>query len=579
MRDTESEDSDEDDDKNFNDMDYPYNQNVTCIAHNFQGYDSYFIMQYLHSYGVIPEVVSRGGKLISIKVKDTTIRFIDSLSFLPMPLSKLPKTFGIKELKKGYFPHRFNTIENKDYVGSYPDISMFDPDKMSESARGDFFAWYNQKQNEVFNLRQELIDYCISDVDILRRCCLSFRHIFKQVTTLNDGKDKEGVDPFSNGLITIASACNYVFARNFLQPNTIAIFPPSGYQTIDNHSFASMEWLSYESKQRGIHINHARNGGEQRLGPCRVDGASFEPKIIFEFMGCLFHGCPKCYRPDSKNPFTDVNMSDTYLKTLQKSEFLKENFPEFEYVEIWEHEWKEIKRSLTPIEKQEVLDVPFIHPTINPRDAFFGGRTNAARLFYEVNSNEEIHYIDFTSLYPYCNKYGTYPVGHPEILASKNMSTDINDYFGLVKCTVDPPKNLLHPVLPYRNSGKLMFPLCRTCVEMQCQNTCTHSVDERALTGTWVTTEVQKARKLLLQNADKELVTTICECAMNVLKGSVPITAAHKKKLSRHKKNLRDISNKKISAIKGKQILIQKGGFLGLVLKPILQTLGSLLLK
>ena len=28
---------------------------------------------------------------------------------------------------------------------------------------------------------------------------------------------------------------------------------------------------------------------------------------------------------------------------------------------------------------------------------------------------EEISYIDVTSEYPYVNKYGTYPVGHPDI--------------------------------------------------------------------------------------------------------------------------------------------------------------------
>ncbi|XP_071948939.1 uncharacterized protein [Antedon mediterranea] len=318
-------------------------------------------------------------------------------------------------------------------------------------------------------------------------------HIFKQVTVLNDTVDKDGVDPFSNGLITIASACSYVFARNFLKPDSIAIFPPSNFETIDNHSFMSMEWLSYESKRRGINIHHARNGGEKVFGPYKIDGASFDPNIIFEFMGCMFHGCKKCYRSDTKNPFTGVTMADSYLTTIKKSEFLKQNFPQFEYVEIWEHEWKELKRSLPPLYRQEILDVPYIHPTLNPRDAFFGGRTNAARLFYEANEDEEIHYVDFTSLYPYCNKYGTYPVGHPEILASKNMSTDINDYFGLIKCTIEPPKHLLHPVLPYRFNGKLMFPLCRTCVENQCQVSCTHSTDERTLDGSWVTTEVQKA--------------------------------------------------------------------------------------
>jgi hypothetical protein len=34
-------------------------------------------------------------------------------------LSKMPKTFGLSELKKGYFPHLFNTPDNQKFVGYY----------------------------------------------------------------------------------------------------------------------------------------------------------------------------------------------------------------------------------------------------------------------------------------------------------------------------------------------------------------------------------------------------------------------------------------------------------------------------
>ncbi|KAL1280041.1 hypothetical protein QQF64_014641 [Cirrhinus molitorella] len=57
-----------------------------------------------------------------------------------------------------------------------------------------------------------------------------------------------------------------------------------------------------------------------------------------------------------------------------------------------------------------------------------------------------------------------------------------------------PPRKLLHPILPIRCSGKLMFPLCRTCAEEQCNVLpCTHTDDERAILGTWVSLELLKA--------------------------------------------------------------------------------------
>ena len=62
----------------------------------------------------------------------------------------------------------------------------------------------------------------------------------------------------------------------------------------------------------------------------------------------------------------------------------------------------------------------------------------------------------------------------------------------MIKCKVLPPRELYFPVLPSRINGKLVFPLCRTCAEVQ-QSKCNHSIEEKCLEGTWVTLEVQEA--------------------------------------------------------------------------------------
>ncbi|XP_033103137.1 uncharacterized protein LOC117105940, partial [Anneissia japonica] len=107
------------------------------------------------------------------------------------------------------------------------------------------------------------------------------------------------------------------------------------------------------------------------------------------------------------------------------------------------------------------------------------------------NPNETIKYVDFTSLYPFVNKVGIYPIGHPIIITEHFK--DITEYEGVIKCKVLPPKGLYHPVLPYRASGRLMFPLCSKCCESLVQSPCEHSDDDRALEGTWVTLELIKA--------------------------------------------------------------------------------------
>ena len=100
-------------------------------------------------------------------------------------------------------------------------------------------------------------------------------------------------------------------------------------------------------------------------------------------------------------------------------------------------------------------------------------------------------YVDFTSLYPWCNKNTYNVVGHPQII-TENFR-DVSTYFGLIKCTVLPPRGLFHPVLPYRTQNKLMFPLCKTCTDTLNQNPCTHTDEERAILGTWCHVELMKA--------------------------------------------------------------------------------------
>ena len=79
---------------------------------------------------------------------------------------------------------------------------------MSPDAKEKFMEWHRgmKENNHVFNFREEILTYCRSDVDILRRCCLEFRELFCDITE---------IDPFKKCL-TIASACNLVHVSNEL---------------------------------------------------------------------------------------------------------------------------------------------------------------------------------------------------------------------------------------------------------------------------------------------------------------------------------------------------------------------------
>ena len=98
----------------------------------------------------------RGAKVLTLSVDMLKIKFIDSLSFIPMSLANFPKTFGLTELAKGYFPHHFNTLENQQYLGPLPEPWYYDPEGMSPDARKKFFDWYDplKENNYVFDFAQ-----------------------------------------------------------------------------------------------------------------------------------------------------------------------------------------------------------------------------------------------------------------------------------------------------------------------------------------------------------------------------------------------------------------------------------------
>ena len=488
-------------------------RDCTVLAHNGKAYDTYFLLRYVVNNAMTPSLIYNGSKIMSMEIKALNIRVLDSLNFLPMRLAALPKAFGLTELKKGYFPHLFNTARNQNYIGPLPAAEYYAPDTMSSSDRAKFEEWYKQHQGTVFDFRSEIESYCRSDVDILRRACLKFRQLQLDISN---------VDPFA--CLTIASVCMKTY-KSQLMPETwqyivpgyepiqavrigsgdlkpliqnvkstfvsspLAKVPNGGYFGRDNFSQDSIRWLEWEAYSRGVAIRHALNGGEIKIpgSSYKVDG--FSGNTVFEYNGCIWHGCPQCFPTGDtiSHPYTGQSLAQRYALTVTKRRHLE--YMGYTVISIWEHEFAQLK--LQPKVAAYINKVN-VQPRLNPRDSFFGGRTNASKLYYKACENEKLMYVDFTSLYPTVNKYDEYPVGHPEIVTS-NFSS-IHSYFGIIKCTVLPPRGLYHPVLPYRCRGRLLFPLCKRCAEESLTD-CDCTETQRSIRGTWCTNEVQMAVK------------------------------------------------------------------------------------
>ena len=165
--------------------------------------------------------------------------------------------FGLSEVSKTFFPHLLHFSVYENYKGDYPDISSYDVDNMNHLKRTECIEWLDQMKQEgqVFNYKENMIEYCINDVEVLRQCGEKFRELFK-----NHGR----VDPFIDGM-TLSHSVSLVYRKLHMIPDSIAVIPPWGYKPCKKYSNKAVNWLHYISRTTGVEIKHARNGGEKKL--------------------------------------------------------------------------------------------------------------------------------------------------------------------------------------------------------------------------------------------------------------------------------------------------------------------------
>lgn len=178
----------------------------------------------------------------------------------------------------------------------------------------------------------------------------------------------------------------------------MAVEPPRGWNGVHvNHSRVTLEWLLWNEHQLPSssstpRIQHLRNGGEQTIpappSAYHVDGLDRTTHTVYEFHDL------------SQTSFSSSGrtMEALYQATIQKTQTLRDI--RYTVYEMWECEWH--AKVKAPLRFKGFLVSLDIVPPLNPWDAFFGGRTGAALLYYKADETqgEEIRYVDVTSEYP-----------------------------------------------------------------------------------------------------------------------------------------------------------------------------------
>lgn len=467
------------------------------LSHNGRSYDTWFILQNCYKNNIKPEMIKSGSKILELTIPGINLSFRDNLNFMLLKLEQLPKAMGFEvDSIKGVFPYTHPFIEDKHKVIMLPDRKYFCPENMSKERLSQFDEWYSDRleNDPKYHYYKEMTSYCDNDVQILKKACIRFRD--ETIMTA-------GICPYSEAL-TLAMLSSLIYRKNYMPENTIGLIPSYGFPNARKYSEKSTKWLEFLMTQdKTLDIKHARNGNERQVKitidniqkSVYVDGyAEKNNKIqIFEFLGCFWHAHDSHYDADEYSPFLGTTFGEVYQKTTARLEALKAHPKVSSVITIWECEYdKKIRED--DIFRSCVEGIKVDTP-LTPKACLVGGRVESFKLYHEISPDrgDRIRIYDIKSLYPHIMKSNFFPIGWPEIMINVDVAK-FDQIYGVMKCTILPPRSLAVPVLPYKpsESSQLFYPLCATCSELK-QKICDHVESQRVLTSTWTTPELQLA--------------------------------------------------------------------------------------
>ena len=95
-----------------------------------------------------------------------------------------------------------------------------------------------------------------------------------------------------------------------------------------------------------------------------------------------------------------------------------------------------------------------------------------------------------------------------------------------------------------------------------------------------------KIKKAIIANADADLLCALAECAYNILKKNIPLTALQRRRLSKYRTKLRELAQRRTPAARRRRILLQpqvgegqSGDFLSAFLVPLASSVLLTMLK
>lgn len=487
-----------------------------CLfAHNAKSYDHHFIEKYLRERSFPYEKTCRGRKVLEMIVKSNKLTFRDSVSFIPAPLRTFSKSFGIRELAKGHFPHSIVSseflerwthnpiIEERPSIEHYLSPFSIPWGKAGQQYREELQAWYDSMPTS-WNFQEEAEAYCISDTVLLGKALVKFRESMMELTD-----ELHSPRPLSTERIQLLDPLTYMTLPSAVMKYFLSqMMPKESIGVIDRWEVelqvSSVEWLLVQLEKRGLRQIIMASEGVNILRNFKKDRSATIGNCYFVYADCFDNGCEKCLSPGDYHPRSGSRFADRRVRFMQRL-----SNSDREVVLGWQCEWKEQRKQFS-----ELFSIDFQRwIPLKVRDAYKGGKVEAYMIY---NSQGSVQGEDVVSLYPsvmFGEHYDPFsenggivetpfPVGHPiKLFRPENFSLQPDDV-GCAKVLVLPPRNLFAPLLSYRvksrfspSSEEIIYGLCRTCMEDRIKQ-CYHEEHERAFIGTWTLPELVEAQRI-----------------------------------------------------------------------------------
>ena len=329
------------------------------------------------------------------------LKFLDITSYLAPGFSydKYLKAYGC-ELQKGHFPYEYmdgiGKLEDRALPPQAAFYSQLKSEEISDAdyarcqavwhdnqmtTMRDYLIWYNNRDVTPFleAIAKQFTFYCDRGIDMFKDGIsvpgLSLLYLFSNLpkdtffTVFNNtNKDahklvkdnivggpaiifhryhEKGITKIRGG----SELCRKIvgYDANALYLWALMQDMPTGWyvrrreengfrpQQAQPYGQMAIQWLTRESDRTGCTIRHQGNGREKRVGKLLVDGWCAKTRTAYQFHGCYFHGCPKCYDHEETNTLNGKTMGTLLADTKKHTTYLRRHV---KVVEMWECDWK-----------------------------------------------------------------------------------------------------------------------------------------------------------------------------------------------------------------------------------------------